>query len=266
MVVSVENLLRFLMSNGMTKAGACGMCANVAREGLFDSSNLEDSYQRAWGLTDAQYVAYVNGGQRSFIDRAGFGLVQWTANERKQRLLAYAKSTGVSIDDLRMQENFIIKEMRERYPDVWRVVSTNNDPAYCARQICIYYEGPANVQSECEKRAALALKYFNEYKNVSAGTATEQPAAQPSATPAQQKTEDTPDTPFWPPRMITDGMVGSDVRLWQAALACHGYSVGPIDGRFESKTRAATNLFQQKALGRTGDVGPKSFNAIGIKW
>ena len=60
--------------------GAAVMMGHLEAESGLNPQNLENSFERKLGLTDAQYTAAVdNGSYQGFIsDSCGYGLAQWT--------------------------------------------------------------------------------------------------------------------------------------------------------------------------------------------
>lgn len=221
---------------GMTIAGAVGCAVNIAHESAGRADNLEDSYQRRWGITDAEYIRQVDSGTRTFIDHAGFGLVQWTANPRKKALYDYLKSHGLSIADEKHQYLFMAKEMRESYSHTWFVLTHTDDPYEAAYVMCKEFEVPANTEATARVRGEEARKKFPELS----GTAPAVPSE-----PAQK-------SEYWPPRMIDRGMDGPDVLLAQASLLCQGYTIGDTLGVFGASTEEAVKKLQ-KAHGKSVD-------------
>jgi hypothetical protein len=131
------------MASGMTRAGALGTIGNLMAE---SSPQLKpDIVQRGMTkLSDEQYTAAVDNGFLDFaLDHIGYGLAQWTYSKRKENLLAFAKACGTSVGDGEMQVRFIVKEMQSDYPNVWKVLTTNNDIGRCSNIVCDEYERPA---------------------------------------------------------------------------------------------------------------------------
>ena len=94
----------FLKSQGLSDAGAAGLMGNLFAESALSPINLQNTYNTKLGLSDDAYTKAVdNGKYKNFVkDSAGYGLAQWTFWSRKQNLLNYAKSKGVSIGNLNM--------------------------------------------------------------------------------------------------------------------------------------------------------------------
>ena len=105
------------------------MMANINFESGFISNNLEDKYESKLGYTNETYTSAVdNGMYTNFVnDSAGYGLCQWTYHTRKQGLLNYAKSNGVSISDPGMQVSFLYKELKSGYSSLYNAIMSGND-------------------------------------------------------------------------------------------------------------------------------------------
>ena len=97
-----EKIWNFLKSKGLSSCGAAGLMGNLYAESGLNPQNLQNSYEKKLGHTDASYTAAVdNGSYGNFArDGAGYGLAQWTYHTRKAALLEYAKAAGKSIGDL----------------------------------------------------------------------------------------------------------------------------------------------------------------------
>jgi peptidoglycan hydrolase-like protein with peptidoglycan-binding domain len=117
------------------------------------------------------------------------------------------------------------------------------------------FENPADQsQGAINYRVSLAQKIYDEF----AGTT---PAPTPDPGP---QGPDTPTTPYWPPRMLCEGMQGTDVSVLQALLQSHGYQV-EITGIFDNRTKAMVLAFQgENGLATDGIAGPKTFRALGV--
>ena len=122
-------LFKRLIAAGTTFEGACAILGNVQAESGFVPNNLEDSYNRALGMTDEQYTAAVdNGTYTNFVhDSCGYGLPQWTFWSRKDGFLKYIKSLGKSIADLDGQIDYLIKELKENFSSIWKQLTSSTD-------------------------------------------------------------------------------------------------------------------------------------------
>jgi hypothetical protein len=152
-------LYNIFRANGMTRAGALGTMANIRAEGVMRGNNAQDSY----GYDDAQYTAAVDTGSPEFLDRfcndsVGYGYAQWTDPKRKRKLLAYALNKGTSIGDESMQASFIIKEMKEDFPSVWKQVSTSDDLRECVWTVLNVYENPQIKNLDARYKFALEFE------------------------------------------------------------------------------------------------------------
>ena len=157
---------RFLKSQGMTDAGVAGLMGNLFAESGLNPKNLQNTYEKKLGYTDATYTAAVdNGTYTNFVrDSAGYGLCQWTYWSRKEALLAYAKAAGKSIGDLEMQLGFLMKELSSGYKAVLAVLKTATTVRAASDAVLLQFERPAD-QSETAKarRAGFGQKYFDKY-------------------------------------------------------------------------------------------------------
>ena len=117
---TAEKIWNFLISKGLNECGAAGLMGNLKAESALNPMNLQQTYERKLGHTDASYTAAVDAGTyTNFVkDSAGYGLAQWTYWSRKEKLLNYARSCKASIGDLEMQLCFLWKELSESYGSV----------------------------------------------------------------------------------------------------------------------------------------------------
>ena len=108
-----STIWNFLKGKGISNYGIAGIMGNLYAESGLLPNNLENTYEKKLGMTDAQYTAAVdNGTYKNFVkDAAGYGLAQWTYYTRKQGLLDYVKSKGVSIGNLNAQLDYLYKEL-----------------------------------------------------------------------------------------------------------------------------------------------------------
>ena len=252
---------------GMTLAGAAGVIANVEAESTWKSNNLEDQYNAKFGVSDETYTAQVDAGTRSFIDYAGYGIIQWTADDRKQNMLAFHRARGKSIADFKTQVEFLIHEMSTSFRGAWNTCCNSNAPYKCGYDVCVIYEIPANKYAQGEYRGNLAKNWY-DWLQTNGGQHSSVPdsGSQGNGGAPAEKDEDGIEIPkTWPPRTI-DWHCGDfpEVKLMQAALRCRGYNV-LADGIWNQgdSTDKALKKFQTAAgLRPDGCCGPMSWAAL----
>lgn len=99
MSTNEKRIWDYLTGKGLSPAGAAGLMGNLYAESGLNPQNLQNTYEKKLGYTDAAYTAAVDSGKyQNFVhDSAGYGLAQWTYWSRKQNLLAFARAAGKSI-------------------------------------------------------------------------------------------------------------------------------------------------------------------------
>ena len=141
--MKTKEIYDILRSGGLSHAGALGMIGNMMAEA--GSSLPSNIAQRGMTkLSDAQYTAAADNGLIDFVhDAVGYGLCQWTYKTRKQALLDYAKSCGVSVGNGVMQCEFVLRELLEYYPELWKFLKETDDIDEASDRICKEFERPA---------------------------------------------------------------------------------------------------------------------------
>lgn len=160
-----RTIWNFLRCKGMSPAGAAGLMGNLYAESGLNPQNLQNTYEKRLGFTDAAYTAAVDSGAYSnFIhDSAGYGLAQWTYWSRKEALLNYAGKTGASIGSLEMQLDFMLQELKG-YPAVFQVLRTARTVREASDIVLTRYERPANQSASVKaKRASYGQAYYDAY-------------------------------------------------------------------------------------------------------
>ena len=152
---------------GFTVEAACALLAQIQKESLFKSENLEDSKNISLGMTDWQYVNVVdNGTYTNFVnDAAGFGLAQWTFKSRKQNFLNYFKQRGKSIADLETQIDFLLWEMKAYFGAIWNKCLTSHDLKDLTWTLLDTWENPAEKLNNMVERYGYAQDWFNKFSN-----------------------------------------------------------------------------------------------------
>lgn len=146
--------------------GVAGLMGNLYAESALRPNNLQNTYEKKLGLTDAQYTAAVDDGSyTNFIkDSAGYGLAQWTYWSRKQELQEYAIATGKSICDLDMQLGFIWKELSEGYKTLLKTLQTATSVTDASTAVLTQYERPADQGASVQaKRAGYGQTYYDKF-------------------------------------------------------------------------------------------------------
>lgn len=146
--------------------GVAGLMGNLYAESGLRSTDLEGKYEKRLGLTDAEYTSGVdNGTYTAFVhDAAGYGLAQWTYWTRKAALWNYAIEKGVSIGDLDMQLEFLVREMQKDFKSVWNTLLSASSVREASDAVLLKYEKPANQSEENQaRRASFGEKYFDLY-------------------------------------------------------------------------------------------------------
>ena len=121
-----EKIWNYLKGAGLNDCGAAGLMGNLYAESGLRPDNLQNTYEKKLGMTDASYTAAVDGGTYTgFVrDCAGYGLAQWTYWSRKQGLFNFAKAAGRSIGDLEMQACFPDDKLRECFTSVLTILNS----------------------------------------------------------------------------------------------------------------------------------------------
>jgi len=171
--MTAREMYDYLVRAGMTPAGACGAMGNIRAESGAIANNLQNSYEKKLGYTDATYTAAVDNGTYTGFDndRAGYGLCQWTYPTRKKNLRLFAKDAGKSIGDPEMQLGFFLKELRESFPAVLAVLKTAKTVREASDAMLLKFERPADQSVQnCERRAKMGQEYYDK---LAAGQAAE---------------------------------------------------------------------------------------------
>ncbi len=171
--------------------GAAGLMGNLYAESALNPKNLQNTGNKALGMTDDEFTAAMDAGTYSnFVnDGYGYGLAQWTFHTRKAALLAYVRERGVSVGDLTAQLGFLCKEL-EGYKTVLSTLKSATSVRAASDIVLTKYEAPADQSTAVqEKRAGYGQKYYDKY----AGN-----------TPAPAQTEPSGSVPFLVKVSISD--------------------------------------------------------------
>ena len=143
--------------------GTAGIMGNLYAESGLKASNLQNTGNKALGLTDEEYTAAVDNGYYDDFsdDHYGYGLAQWTYPSRKQALLAFARQQGKSIGNCAMQLEFLKNEMGK---ELLLTLKAAGSVQEASDAVLLQYERPANQSQEAlDKRAAYSQQFFQKY-------------------------------------------------------------------------------------------------------
>ena len=160
-----KTIWNYFIVKGMSPAGVAGLMGNLYAESGLNPQNLQNTYEKRLGFTDASYTAAVDSGAyANFVrDGAGYGLAQWTYWSRKEAMLNYAKKTGASIGDLIMQLDFMYQELKGHVA-VFQVLRTARTVKEASDIVLTKYERPADMNSAVKaKRASYGQAFYDAY-------------------------------------------------------------------------------------------------------
>lgn len=155
-----------LLAAGLSEAGAAGLMGNLKAESNLQPNNLQNTFEKKLGFTDATYTAAVDDETYTNFanDGAGYGLAQWTYHTRKALLFAFARAQGKSVGDLDLQIDFLIREMLNNYPVLFGDLRTATDVRAASDSVLMKYERPADMSETVkQKRAGFAQEFFAEF-------------------------------------------------------------------------------------------------------
>ncbi len=157
----------FLKKQGLNDFGVAGLMGNLYAESGLRPINLQNTYEKSLGLTDAEYTAAVD--QKLYNnfanDKAGYGLAQWTYPTRKQNMLTFHSKKGASIGDLTTQLEFLMHELNGSYKtSVLEVLKNAKSVLEASNAVLLKFERPADQSVTVQnKRAEYGKKYYDQY-------------------------------------------------------------------------------------------------------
>ncbi len=157
----------FFKSQGLNDYGIAGLMGNLYAESGLKPTNLQNTYEKKLGYTDAEYTAAVD--QKIYTnfvnDSAGYGLAQWTYYSRKQNMLTFHIKKGKSIGDLNTQLEFLVHELTTSYKNsVWEVLKSAKSILEASNAVLLKFERPADQSTAAQnKRASFGQEYYNKY-------------------------------------------------------------------------------------------------------
>lgn len=156
----------YFKSQGMNEYGVAGLMGNLYAESGLRPCNLQNSYEKSLGMSDAQYTAAVDAGSyTNFVtDKAGYGLAQWTYWSLKEDMLEYFQEKEKSIGDGQTQMEFLVYQLSTGYKAVWNVLVNAKSVREASDAVLLKFERPADQSEAVQvKRAEYGQKYYDKY-------------------------------------------------------------------------------------------------------
>lgn len=174
---NAEKIWNYLLSHGITPAGAAGILGNMANESStnLDSTLLEERAVRRTRITGQMYTQMVDSGEISRAEvisssrfglysggRYGYGIVQFTDPTIKEYLCRYTIDKGKSIGDLKGQLDSLMAYLQQYEPALLNTLKSIQDVEAASTAFLTQYEKPANIEREKGERASAAQLYYQQ--------------------------------------------------------------------------------------------------------
>lgn len=159
-----QQIWNYLLEITNNAYAAAGLMGNLYAESGLNPTNLQDACEAALGYEDGTYTEAVDSGAYSGFasDGVGYGLAQWTWQERKQNLLSFAQDAGLSVGSLDLQLRFVAWELEERglLPELQAVCSVRE----ASDLVLFRYEAPLDTGAETQTvRYGLSMTFYNQF-------------------------------------------------------------------------------------------------------
>lgn len=254
-----QTIYNHLRRAGMTECGALAMLGNWQQESGCEPGRVQgdfDSFRRV----SKQYVSDISVGKitrdQFARDQKGIGLAQWTWYERKYNLYDFWKKYGSGLDDVVMQTEFALSELKSpEYAQLWNHLCTGNDLFTLTSEVCRVYERPfynnidARFNSAKQLKAEIDLGQFESTEIVIGQESKPQKESEPVL------------------RDLCKGMKGADVVALKALLRARGYTTGNINATFGKGLEDVVKSFQDaNGLVKDGIVGNNTWGVLLKRW
>ena len=159
-----QQIWNYLLEITGNAYAAAGLMGNLYAESGLIPTNLQDACEASLGYEDATYTEAVDSGTYSDFatDWAGYGLAQWTWQERKQNLLSFAQDAGLSVGSLDLQLRFLAWELEERelLPELQAACSVRE----ASNLVLFRYEAPLDTGAQTQTvRCGLSMTFYNQF-------------------------------------------------------------------------------------------------------
>ena len=163
----------YFKSKGLTDYGIAGLMGNLYAESGLRSNTLERLCIKRYAelginFTDELYTRSVDNGaisKNEFLHpigkRYGYGLAQWTTENRKRGLYDYCKAQNVSISDLNAQCEYLCSELYTTFKNTLTVLKTAQDIDSASDRVLLRFEAPKNAELQIETRRKYSKEIFD---------------------------------------------------------------------------------------------------------
>lgn len=160
----------YLRGMGFTPIAAAGVLGNLEAESGIQPNNLQNSYNKKFGMSDEEYTKAVDDNTYTdFInDKGGYGLAQWTYWNRKKKLYDKAKARGTSIGDVHTQLETLWDELGDGYYTTVTKPMLDATSVRDASTIFLQkFEQPDTMDSPAtiNLRAEMAQRWYDKFAN-----------------------------------------------------------------------------------------------------
>lgn len=163
----------YFKGKGLTDYGIAGLMGNLYAESGLRSNKLERLCIKRYAelginFTDELYTRSVDNGaisKNEFLHpmgkRYGYGLAQWTTENRKRGLYDYCKAQNVSISDLNAQCEYLCSELSTTFKNTLTVLKTAQDIDSASDRVLLRFEAPKNAELQIETRRKYSKEIFD---------------------------------------------------------------------------------------------------------
>ena len=186
-----EKVWNALRAAGLTQEGVSGLMGNLYSESCGINPRCVEAlltkWYRAegkfgWGswtdslYSEATFDRYTKQVDDGTISRAeflhprqydaknhqyGYGLAQWTVESRKAGLYDRHIKLGCSIGDLKMQLDYLVEELREKFTSVYKVLTTTHNIREASDIVLYKFEAPAHAENYADARYDYAKQFYD---------------------------------------------------------------------------------------------------------
>lgn len=243
---SAEKIWKYLKTAGLSDQGVAGLMGNLYAESALSPTNLQNSFEKKLGYTDATYTEAVdNGSYTNFIkDGAGYGLAQWTFYTRKAALLAFAQAKKQSVGNLEVQLDFLLHELKTSYSSVLTALERATDVAAASNTVLLKFERPADQGERVkQRRAQYAQTYYDRYAARQKPVKEREQPVEYTNSPLVTYTRISPNRSSSRTHVIDTITIHCIVAQWTAQRGCDYFA--------DSKVKASANY----VVGKDGSIG-----------